>query len=92
MYTTEAWVLHRGSNDSSDGEPGAFRLEEYSFSELTPHEVLAEPLYGCWEANMTHAVRRSPVDVCRQRGEDRIVIGNGGLVRILQVGDAVKSV
>ena len=92
MNTTEAWVLHRGSSDVSDGEPGALRLEEYSFPEITAHEVLAEPLYGCWEGNMTHAVRRTPIDVCRQRGEARIVIGNAGVVRILQIGDAVKSV
>jgi len=92
MNTTEAWVLHRGSDDISDGKSGALRLETYTFPEITPHEVLAEPLYGCWEGNMTHAVQRTPVDVCRQRGEERVVIGNAGVVRILQIGDAVKSV
>src|SRR5215475_2052693 len=92
MNTTEAWVLHRGNNDVSDRKPGELRLETYTFPEITPHEVLAEPLYGCWEGNMTHAVLRRPVDVCRQRGEERIVIGNAGVVRILQIGDAVKSV
>jgi NADPH:quinone reductase-like Zn-dependent oxidoreductase len=92
MITTEAWVLHRGIKDVSDGELGELRLETYTFPELTPHEVLAEPLYGCWEGNMTHAVRRTPLDVCRQRGEERVVVGNAGVVRILQIGDAVKSV
>ncbi len=92
MYTTEAWVLHRGNDGVSDGESGELRLETYTFPDITPHEVLVEPLYGCWEGNMTHAVLRRPVDVCRQRGEDRIVLGNAGVVRILQIGDAVKSV
>lgn len=92
MNTTEAWVLHRDSSDVSGGKPGELCLEQYSFPEITAHEVLAEPLYGCWEGNMTHAMRRTPVDVCRQRGEDRIVLGNAGVVRILEVGDAVKSV
>jgi NADPH:quinone reductase-like Zn-dependent oxidoreductase len=92
MNTTEAWVLHRGSTDRSDGEPGELCLEEYAFPEITAHEVLVEPLYGCWEANMTHAVQRTPVDVCRQRREDRIVLGNAGVARILEVGDAVKGV
>ena len=92
MYTTEAWVLHRASHGASEGEPGELRLETYTFPDITPHEVLAEPLYGCWEGNMTHALRRRPVDVCRQRREERVVLGNAGVVRILQVGDAVKSV
>lgn len=92
MNTTEAWVLHRGCNDLPGAEPGELRLEAYSFPEITPQEVLVEPLYGCWEGNMTHAVQRKPVDVCRQRGEERIVLGNAGVVRILQVGDAVNSV
>jgi NADPH:quinone reductase-like Zn-dependent oxidoreductase len=92
MYTTEAWVLHRGSHGVADGEPGELRLETYTFPEITAHEVLAAPLYGCWEGNMTHAVRRRPVDVCRQRREDRVVLGNAGVVRILQIGDAVNSV
>jgi hypothetical protein len=55
-------------------------------------EVLAEPIYGCWEANMAHALERTPIDVCRHRGEAEVVIGNAGVVRILQVGEAVKTV
>lgn len=50
---------------------------------LADGEVLVEPIYGSWEANMTHAVSRRPIDVCRQRGEDRIVLGNAGVVRVL---------
>lgn len=41
---------------------------------------------------MTHALERTPVDVCRQRGEERIVIGNFGVVRVLRPGKAVTRV
>src|ERR1044072_1714271 len=60
--------------------------------DLTEHEVLAEPIYGCWEGNMNHAFRRTPVDICRQRDEEEVVIGNAGGVRVLRTGRAVTSV
>jgi NADPH:quinone reductase-like Zn-dependent oxidoreductase len=41
---------------------------------------------------MDHAVRRSPVDVCELRGEDQVVLGNAGVVRILEVGSAVSTI
>ncbi len=88
--STEAWVLKKAPNGCR--EPGALVLEEFTFSEPGPDEVVAEPLLGCWEGNMTHAIRRDPVDICRQRGEDRVVIGNAGVVRVVQTGAAVTSV
>ncbi|MBS0448804.1 MAG: zinc-binding dehydrogenase [Proteobacteria bacterium] len=88
MITTEAWVLPRGPGD---GTPGELRLERISFEEPSDDEVLVEPLYGCWEGNMTHALERSPVDVCRQRGEAGIVLGNAGVVRILHAGRSVRG-
>src|SRR5262249_43956449 len=57
-----------------------------------PGEVLAEPLYGCWEGNMGHAMDRQPVDICRQRGEDKVVIGNAGVVRVRECGAGVTTV
>ncbi|WP_308416895.1 zinc-binding alcohol dehydrogenase family protein [Streptomyces sp. AJS327] len=51
-----------------------------------------EPLFGSWEANMGHALERTPVDVCRQRGEDRMVIGNFAAVRVVRPGRAVTRV
>lgn len=89
MITTDAWVLHAGPTRPV---PGELVREDYSFPAITENDVLAEPIYGCWEANMTHAVKRWPIDVCRQRGEDRIVLGNAGVVRILEVGAAVENV
>ncbi|MEV1092379.1 zinc-binding alcohol dehydrogenase family protein [Streptomyces microflavus] len=44
-----------------------------------------EPIIGSWEANMDHALARSPIDVCSSRGEDAVVLGNLGVVRVLKV-------
>ena len=57
MYTTEAWVLYRGDNGAG---PGHLEFESISFPGLGDDEVLVEPLYGAWEANMSHAVDRDP--------------------------------
>lgn len=87
--TTEAWVLHAGGPDAG---PGTLVKEPFSFPDITEHEVLVEPLYGSWEGNMTHALQRVPADICRLRQEDKVVIGNSGVVRILRAGAAVTSV
>ena len=94
MINTEAWVLYRGHYLDGSNEPVPYELrrETFSFTEPGDCEVLAEPIYGCWEANMTHALERSPVDVCEERGEEKVVIGNAGVVRILKPGKEVKSV
>ncbi|MGV3526313.1 MAG: zinc-binding dehydrogenase [Candidatus Sericytochromatia bacterium] len=73
---TEAWTLPSGH--------GGLRLKSYRFSYDPQTEVLIAPHYGCWEANMDHAVARQPIDVCRLRGEDEVVLGNGGVVEVLQ--------
>lgn len=85
--TTEAWVLHRGS----DAEPsrGELSREPFSFPALADDEVLVEPLYGCWEANMSHALQRRPIDICKLRGEKKVVVGNAGVLRVLRPGSAV---
>lgn len=92
--TTEAWVLYEGPLKSGPGEPqpGELRREEFSFPDITESEILAEPIYGCWEANMTHALERQPIDICRDRKEQKVVLGNAGVVRVLKVGSGVKSV
>jgi NADPH:quinone reductase-like Zn-dependent oxidoreductase len=58
---------------------------------MTEHHVLAEPIYGTWEANMTHCLERRPIDVCRIRREEEVVLGNAGVVRILDTGSDVKT-
>ncbi len=89
--TTEAWVLYAGENPTKP-TPGTLKKEAFTFEDITEFEVLAEPLLGCWEGNMTHALERRPVDICRQRGEEKVVIGNAGVVRILKTGSAVTTV
>ena len=90
--STEAWVLYRGPAGAPPGQPGEFRREAFSFSDIADDEVLAEPLYGCWESNMTHAITRDPIDICRQRREEKIVLGNAGVVRVQRVGARVTTV
>jgi NADPH:quinone reductase-like Zn-dependent oxidoreductase len=85
MQSTEAWVLYAGA----PREPATLRKESFSFEDIGPEEVLVEPLYGCWEGNMSHAIARDPVDVCKHRGEERIIIGNCGVVRVLALGSRV---
>jgi NADPH:quinone reductase-like Zn-dependent oxidoreductase len=87
--TTDAWVLHRGDEP---GRSGRLTLEEFEFPTPGEHEVLARPLYGAWEGNMDHALRRSPIDVCELRGEDRVVLGNAGVVEVIDVGMSVSTV
>lgn len=93
MITTEAWVLHQGPPKGESRGPVVAELRRESFTSpnITEFEVLAEPIYGCWEGNMSHAVERDPVDICRQRGEESVVIGNAGVVRVLKAGGAVTS-
>lgn len=87
MIATEAWVLHRGN----PGVRAELQLEQFFFSEISPHEILVRPLYGCWEGNMHHALERSPVDICALRAEDGVVIGNAGVVEVIRPGKEVKG-
>ncbi len=93
MLTTEAWVIRKGpANGNGHGpQPAELRNEAFSFPELSSDEVLVEPIYGCWEGNMTHALSRSPVDICEQRKEEKVVIRNAGVVRVLKTGERVRS-
>ncbi len=84
----DAWVLHKGNENQ---EPGALVREPFEIDSIGDDQVLVEPLYGCWEANMSHAIERKPVDIARQRKEDKVVIGNAGVVRILEKGKNVNT-
>jgi NADPH:quinone reductase-like Zn-dependent oxidoreductase len=92
--TTQAWVLYQGTKNGNGHKPNiaTLRREDFSFPDITENEVLAEPVYGCWEANMDHAMKRQPVDICWQRREERVVLGNAGVVRILKTGRSVTTV
>jgi len=94
MIKTEAWTIHPGPEVGNSGtpEPAKLSRETISLPDLTESEVLFEPIYGCWEGNMGHAVAREPVDVCRMRDEDRVVLGTAALVRVVRTGSAVTRV
>ncbi|RKP46380.1 quinone oxidoreductase family protein [Trinickia fusca] len=93
MITTDAWVLYAGPELDKTRGPvaGELRRETFTFSDLENDEILVEPLYGSWEANLDHALSRNPIDIVRQRREEKIVLGNGALVRVLERGRSVKS-
>jgi NADPH:quinone reductase-like Zn-dependent oxidoreductase len=91
MVTTEAWVLYKGREWTKPTEHAILKKEAYSFENITEHEALVEPIYGCWEGNMSHAIQRDPIDICQQRGEEKVVIGNAGIVRVLKIGSAVTT-
>lgn len=89
MIKTDAWVLPAGPRDRP--VPGKLSLERIALPEPSESEVLIEPLIGCWEANMSHAVARSPIDICHLRGETSVVLGNSGVVRVLRPGSAASG-
>jgi len=88
--SSTGWFLHVAPPDAA-GRPGELVREDFELAELAEGEVLAEPLYGCWEGNMEHALSRRPIDVCRMRGEERVVLGNSGVVRVAEVGAGVRD-
>lgn len=89
-HKTEAYVLYAGTSDKP--EKTELVREEFEFDDITSEEVLVRPLYGCWEGNMGHALHRLPIDICKARGEDKVVFGNAGVVEILEIGDDVTTV
>ncbi|GIM89128.1 hypothetical protein [Paractinoplanes toevensis] len=82
MTTTQAWILPAGEPDGPT--PGALVPGEITLPEPGPHDALVEPVLVGWEGNCYHAVQRSPLDIVRARGEERIVLGNSGVVRVLR--------
>jgi NADPH:quinone reductase-like Zn-dependent oxidoreductase len=90
MPRGEAWFLYPG--EPTDPEPSPLIREPIDVPAPAEDEVLVAPLFGSWEGNMEHALRRRPVDICRQRGEARVVLGNSGVLRVLEVGAKVRSV
>lgn len=84
MITADAWVLHRQADPSFPLIRGKLQREELSFEAPGDDEALVEPLFVSWEANVDHAISRQPIDVCDQRGEDQVVLGNLGVARVLR--------
>ncbi|GGS25235.1 zinc-binding dehydrogenase [Streptomyces aureoverticillatus] len=72
-----------GAHDGGLGS--VLQRDRFTFGPLEEGEALVEPILGSWEANVDHALARSPIDVCSSRGEDAVVLGNLGVVRVLKV-------
>jgi NADPH:quinone reductase-like Zn-dependent oxidoreductase len=87
----QAWFLYEGTPEDRRGELAELRRERFTLPDPGADEVLAEPLYGSWEGNYHHALLRDPVDICRKRGEPRVVLGNAGVVRVLKTGADVRG-
>jgi NADPH:quinone reductase-like Zn-dependent oxidoreductase len=87
----EAWFLYRGEGPQA-AERAKLVRGALELPAITDDEILAEPIYGCWEGNMGHAIERRPLDLCHARGEPRIVLGNAGVLRILEVGRNVNTI
>ncbi|HKP57761.1 MAG TPA: hypothetical protein VJV78_13610 [Polyangiales bacterium] len=84
--TAEAWFL---TPETSPGSRAVLRREQFEFAGIAQDEVLAMPLYGCWEGNMGHALQRLPIDLCHARNEARVILGNAGVLRVLEAGKDV---
>jgi NADPH:quinone reductase-like Zn-dependent oxidoreductase len=93
MIKTIAWVLYQGRlpRDGESPEVAELKQETFMIPDLKDQEVLVEPIYGCWEGNMSHGIARSPVDICLQRGEEKVVLGNSGVIRVLKLGSSVTD-
>src|SRR6516164_8079154 len=87
---SRGWFLHIAGPDSV-GQRGDLVQQDFEFGDIAADEVLAEPFYGCWEGNMEHSISRRPIDICRARGEDRVIIGNAGVVRVAAVRSDVRT-
>lgn len=83
MYETEAWVIKSSYN--------GLKKDKIAFDTLTKDEVLVRPIYGCFEGNMLHAIEKLPVDINKQRKEEKVVIGNAGVVQVDSVGSEVDN-
>lgn len=89
--SAEAWFLYPGT-PAERGRLATLRRETFTLPEPAEGQVVAAPLVGAWGANMTHALERRPVDICGQRGEPKVIVGNAGVVRVLSCGPGVTTV
>jgi NADPH:quinone reductase-like Zn-dependent oxidoreductase len=81
----EGWFIHAAPTGSPRGRASLVR-ESFEVGALEDGEVLAAPLFGAWEGNMAHSLARRPIDICRFRDEERVIIGNAGVVEIVDAG------
>lgn len=87
----EGWFLYAGDG-AREPRPGTLTRETFELRAPRDTEVLVEPVFGCWEANMGHALQRRPLDVCLARNEPKVILGNSGVARVVEVGKHVTTV
>jgi len=87
--STEAWVLEADSKNKGNN---SLCKKTISIPFDKSREVLVEPILGCWEGNMNHAYQGQPIDLCKHRQEENIVLGNAGVVRVLEVPTHVSHI
>ena len=80
----EAWVL--------ESKNSTLIRKIIQLNELGAEDVLIEPIYGCWEGNMGHALDCNPINVCEMRNEAGVVLGNAGVVRVLKTGSQLPGI
>jgi len=89
----EAWFIYAGTDaEIREHRPATLRRETFELAPPAADEIISAPLFGCWEGNMGHAVNRRPIDICRARKEERAILGNAGVVEVVDVGEDVKTV
>ena len=71
--------------DGAAKHAGQLEKATLTLPPLPDNHVLVETLYGSWEGDQTHALERDPIKL-RRLGQDCIVLGNSGVVRVLSVG------
>ena len=84
MIETEAYVLQKDSS--------ILERKIIHFPDIEDDEVLALPVYGCFEANILHAVQKVPTNINEDRAEEEIILGNTGVLYIQNRGKKVSSV
>jgi len=88
---TDAWVLYAGEKGAAPS-PTELVRETFELDDPGAEEAVCSPLFGCMEGNMGHALERKPIDICLARGEEKVVIGNAGVVRVERCGADVTTV
>lgn len=80
---TSAWFMDLNKDGLREGE--------LILPEPKDNEALISPVYTGWEANMSHALSKKPLDLCKFRNENSIVIGNSGVVRVVRDNAKFKA-
>jgi NADPH:quinone reductase-like Zn-dependent oxidoreductase len=86
----EGWFIY-AARPEERGRPAELVRERYELSDLEADEVLLEPLFASWEANIQHAIAREPVDTCALRKCQKAIVGNAGVARVLAAGKEARD-